>query len=70
MLIILKYNISHAKVITATSKVNCGEPKIQALWLNYVPGYYPYGKTLREWNVGEERYLSTQNELDSETCLR
>ena len=69
MLIILKYNISHAKVITVTSKVNCGEPKIQALWLNYAAGYYPYGKTLREWNAGEERYLSTQNELDSESGL-
>ena len=66
MLIILKYNISHAKVITATSKVNCGEPKIQALWLNYAAGYYPYGKTLREWNVGSEDFGYQSSQKDKE----
>ena len=66
MLIILKYNISHAKVITVTSKVNCGEPKIQALWLNYAAGYYPYGKTLREWNVGSEDFGYQSSQKDKE----
>ena len=65
------YNTDHLgnTRVVYTPKVNCGEPKIQALWLNYAAGYYPYGKTLREWNAGEERYLSTQNELDSESGL-
>ena len=47
------------------------EPKFENGIIEYaikgVFDYYPYGKTLRQYNIADEKYLSTQHERDAET---
>ncbi|WP_167571946.1 RHS repeat-associated core domain-containing protein [Aquimarina algiphila] len=46
-----------------------GDPIFESTDLEYAADFYPYGKPLREYEPGAEKYVTTHHERDTETGL-
>jgi len=61
-------HLGNTRIIYNTNRI-CGEEEL-TYHAEYLADYYPYGKILREYTVGQqERYLTTHHERDQETGL-
>lgn len=62
-------HLGNTRLVYLPENLDCTDPPHFEYRLEYAADYYPYGKTLREYNPEAEKYLTTHHERDTETGL-